>query len=161
VLAESERQSARRLADENKKLREDFSARQIEFDGKKRGHDSGSGSGGGSGSGSGSGSGGQGHGQWVRQRHVPDEHLCPITKEVMVSPVLARDGHTYEKDAISNWFQRHRNNPPSAGGRTQARAQGPRSPMTNEPMDSEVLVPNLALKKLIADFQQQSNGESR
>jgi hypothetical protein len=37
---------------------------------------------------------------------APDEYYCPITKELMVDPVIAMDGMTYEKDSIREWFQR-------------------------------------------------------
>lgn len=36
---------------------------------------------------------------------VPNEYLCPITMEIMVDPVIAMDGHTYERVAIENWLQ--------------------------------------------------------
>lgn len=34
----------------------------------------------------------------------PKEYLCPLTKEPLIDPVLAEDGQTYEKYAISNWL---------------------------------------------------------
>jgi len=33
----------------------------------------------------------------------PPEFYCPITHEVMVDPVVAQDGHTYERQAIEEW----------------------------------------------------------
>ena len=32
------------------------------------------------------------------------EFLCPITHEAMRDPVVAQDGHTYEREAIETWF---------------------------------------------------------
>jgi len=31
--------------------------------------------------------------------------LCPISLNLMVTPVVAADGHSYEKTAIESWFQ--------------------------------------------------------
>lgn len=35
---------------------------------------------------------------------LPNMPLCPITSEQMNNPVVAADGHTYEKSAITRWF---------------------------------------------------------
>jgi hypothetical protein len=35
----------------------------------------------------------------------PNEFFCPITLELMRDPVLAKDGHTYERNAIEGWFE--------------------------------------------------------
>mmetsp|Transcript_18397 Transcript_18397/g.47124 ORF Transcript_18397/g.47124 Transcript_18397/m.47124 type:complete len:318 (-) Transcript_18397:306-1259(-) len=35
-----------------------------------------------------------------------DEWLCPITSELPQDPVMAEDGHTYEKHALIGWFKR-------------------------------------------------------
>jgi hypothetical protein len=35
----------------------------------------------------------------------PNEFLCPITLELMRDPVVAKDGHTYERKAIEDWFE--------------------------------------------------------
>ena len=71
----------------------------------------------------------------------PHEYTCPITATLMRDPVLAHDGHTYEKEAIERWFATHP-------------LPGTRSPMTNEELLSHDLLPNVALRKLIADFKQ-------
>ena len=71
----------------------------------------------------------------------PHEYTCPITATLMREPVMARDGHTYEKEAIERWFATHP-------------LPGTRSPMTNEELLSHDLLPNVALRKLIADFRQ-------
>lgn len=60
-----------------------------------------------------------------------DSFLCPITREIMEDPVVAKDGHTYERESIEMWF---RNNS--------------RSPKTNSEISTE-LVPNYALKSAI------------
>jgi hypothetical protein len=63
-----------------------------------------------------------------------DSFLCPITREVMEDPVIASDGHTYEREAIEMWFRNNRN---------------PRSPKTNQILSSTQLFPNYALKNAI------------
>ncbi|KFQ37814.1 WD repeat, SAM and U-box domain-containing protein 1, partial [Mesitornis unicolor] len=65
---------------------------------------------------------------------VPDEFLCPITRELMKDPVIAADGYSYEKDAIGNWLSKKRRS----------------SPMTNLPLPSLVLTPNRTLKMAIS-----------
>jgi len=37
--------------------------------------------------------------------------ICPITHGLMVDPVTAEDGHTYERSAIENWLQRKTSSP--------------------------------------------------
>jgi hypothetical protein len=61
------------------------------------------------------------------------ELTCPITHELLHDPVIAEDGHTYERAAISKWFSQ---------GKT-------RSPVTNEEVTGTRLVPNLSVKKLV------------
>ncbi|KAJ3594104.1 hypothetical protein NHX12_006436 [Muraenolepis orangiensis] len=60
---------------------------------------------------------------------VPDEYLCPITRELMKEPVMASDGFSYEREAIENWIARNRS-----------------SPMTNLPLRTTLLTPNHTLK---------------
>lgn len=67
---------------------------------------------------------------------TPNEFLCPITCEIMKDPVIATDGHTYERDAITQWFK---------GGHR-------RSPKTNQVI-SNCLFPNYNLKSLISDYR--------
>ena len=67
---------------------------------------------------------------------VPKAFLCPITLCLMREPVVAQDGHTYERRAVSRWFQSEN-----------------RSPMTGQPVASFTLTPNFALKSMIDDFR--------
>ncbi|KAM6459203.1 WD repeat, SAM and U-box domain-containing protein 1 isoform 2-T4 [Liasis olivaceus] len=64
---------------------------------------------------------------------IPDEFLCPITKELMKEPVIAADGYSYEKEAMENWIIKKRRS----------------SPMTNLPLQRLVLTPNRTLKMAI------------
>lgn len=63
---------------------------------------------------------------------IPDQFACPILGDVMQDPVIANDGHTYDRAAIETWFQR-----------------SDRSPMTNLPIP-RMLIPNLALRQMTA-----------
>ncbi|XP_075385805.1 WD repeat, SAM and U-box domain-containing protein 1 isoform X1 [Tenrec ecaudatus] len=64
---------------------------------------------------------------------IPDEFICPITRELMKDPVIASDGYSYEKEAMENWIGKKK--------RT--------SPMTNLTLPSVVLTPNRTLKMAI------------
>ena len=65
-----------------------------------------------------------------------ENFTCPITHSVMWDPVLADDGHTYERHAIEEWLT-HRPKGQST------------SPMTNLPM-TDTLRPNNSLARLIS-----------
>jgi hypothetical protein len=67
----------------------------------------------------------------------PNEFFCPITLELMRDPVLAKDGHTYERKAIKDWFERG----------TDRNAI---SPKTLDEIGRQ-LTPNHAMKALIGD----------
>jgi len=56
----------------------------------------------------------------------------------MVDPVVAGDGFTYEREALEQWLS-------SAHG-------VPKSPLTNRPMESTAMHPNLTLRKLIREW---------
>ncbi|NXM78192.1 WSDU1 protein, partial [Serilophus lunatus] len=65
---------------------------------------------------------------------VPDEFLCPITRELMKDPVIAADGYSYEREAVEHWLSSKRRS----------------SPMTNLPLASLALTPNRTLKMAIS-----------
>jgi len=60
------------------------------------------------------------------------DFLCPISREIMTDPVIAADGHTYEREMIVEWLRIKRT-----------------SPLTNERVSSCALLPNFTLKKVI------------
>ena len=60
---------------------------------------------------------------------------CPLTKARMAEPVIAMDGHTYEKKAMIEWM----------GGE-----RGMYSPVTGERLESNVLVPNRLVELQLA-----------
>ena len=63
---------------------------------------------------------------------------CPITQEIMVDPVVAEDGQTYERRALARWLGRCRI-----------------SPLTGKVMGFR-MVPNHAMKSMIAKFNSTS-----
>jgi len=80
-----------------------------------------------------------------------DEFVCPITKELIVDPVIAADGHTYDRRAIEEWFyglNNIRNNNSDNGTNNIRRT----SPKTGEPLDHIHLIPNHNLKRLLGDM---------
>lgn len=64
-----------------------------------------------------------------------DSLRCPITCEIFRDPVTGEDGHTYERDAITDWLRKNST-----------------SPLTREPMVIDSLRPNHIVKKIIDDF---------
>ncbi|XP_071371848.1 WD repeat, SAM and U-box domain-containing protein 1 [Centroberyx affinis] len=68
---------------------------------------------------------------------IPDEFLCPITRELMREPVIAADGYSYEREAIESWIN------------TKNRS----SPMTNLPLLTILLTPNHTLKMAIGRWK--------
>ncbi|AIK96236.1 U-box domain-containing protein [Candidatus Odyssella acanthamoebae] len=74
----------------------------------------------------------------------PNEHFCPITLQVMRDPVVAADGHSYERAAISKYFN------------IDNRAK---SPITGLPLKNRDLFDNQALKAMIRDWKPGRLGE--
>jgi hypothetical protein len=70
--------------------------------------------------------------------HPPDyppEFCCPITHDLLVDPVLASDGHTYERSALAQHMRRSRI-----------------SPMTRVPLNMEV-APNIAMRNIVEQYR--------
>ena len=61
--------------------------------------------------------------------------ICPLSKEIFQDPVIISDGHSYEREAIIQWFKTHSV-----------------SPLTGLPLPSRTLIPNHALKQAIHHF---------
>ena len=73
---------------------------------------------------------------------MADEYFtCPITYDLPTNPVLAQDGHVYEKDAIERWF-----------------STSHRSPVTNENIGT-ALTPIVAVRKLIRNVREEERVE--
>lgn len=71
-----------------------------------------------------------------RSLQIPNEFLCPLTREVFKDPVITKDGHTYERKAIAMWFANHDT-----------------SPMTNMRLNDKSLTPNISLRNSIFAFK--------
>lgn len=66
---------------------------------------------------------------------APKYLQCPITREVMVDPVVVcGTGQTYEREAVESWFCRH---------------QPATDPATNVILDSTQVVPNWAIREAL------------
>merc|ERR1719484_438128 len=73
--------------------------------------------------------------------------MCPISHMIMDDPVVADDGHSYERKSILAWFA-HRGVPVYNGMYSMYGANMAVSPMTNMHMSTR-LVSNISLKSLI------------
>ena len=62
------------------------------------------------------------------RKALPGMPCCPITGVPMIEPVVAADGHTYERHAIARWLQTSN-----------------RSPLTGEVLAHSGLAPNYLL----------------
>lgn len=71
---------------------------------------------------------------------IIDALTCPITLELFVDPVLASDGHTYERSAIIEWVKCHNGT----------------SPMTREIIKIKELKTNLIVKQLAEQYRSSS-----
>ncbi|CAF2406145.1 unnamed protein product [Rotaria sp. Silwood2] len=65
-----------------------------------------------------------------------DEITCPITKDIFVDPVMANDGFTYERAAITKWI-----------------LENGTSPCTREPLDSDDLLPHDRVRVLAKKYR--------
>ena len=87
---------------------------------------------------------------WIEQSHKeltrsgipdwkpPDAFCCPVTLELMREPVIASDGHTYERTTLQRLLET-----------TKC------SPLTRERLQTNVMVPNFNLKKRIRDLPEE------
>ena len=74
----------------------------------------------------------------------PPKHLlCPIGLHRMAEPVVASDGHTYERAQIAKWF--------AEGKRT--------SPMTGTVLPDLTLTPNLVIRSQISEWLDTSDAQ--
>lgn len=69
---------------------------------------------------------------------LPQQFYCPLTRQVMTDPVLAADGVTYERQAISEWM-----------------AYKDVSPATHLPLPHKMLTPNTVLRAGLIDMLRQ------
>ena len=79
----------------------------------------------------------------VALRDRPDEHLCPISYEVMVDPVVAADGQIYEKIQIERWLEDKKT-----------------SPLSGAALSTTVLYPVHALKAQIENWEESEHNHA-
>lgn len=72
----------------------------------------------------------------IEHEPIPSAFLCPITTEMMHTPVIDLDGNTYEYAAIKEWLVYNNT-----------------SPITRTYMCETDLVPNRALQELLGEFK--------
>ena len=68
----------------------------------------------------------------LAQHQIQQTLVCPITQERIIDPVMASDGHTYERQAIELWLSTNH-----------------RSPMTNSTLPNKDLHTNWMVKALL------------
>ncbi|EOD04946.1 hypothetical protein EMIHUDRAFT_69023, partial [Emiliania huxleyi CCMP1516] len=71
----------------------------------------------------------------------PHDFVCPITTEVMSDPVMAADGHSYERSAIERWL-----------------ASKSTSPLTGGELEHRILIPNHTLRRQIGEWHEAHAG---
>ena len=71
-----------------------------------------------------------------KEEEPPADFICPITTELMSDPVMAADGHSYERSAIERWL-----------------ATKSTSPMTGEALVHSFLAPNHMVRRQIREWQ--------
>eukprot|EP00243_Klebsormidium_subtile_P002092 TRINITY_DN13985_c0_g6_i1.p1 TRINITY_DN13985_c0_g6~~TRINITY_DN13985_c0_g6_i1.p1 ORF type:complete len:871 (+),score=147.82 TRINITY_DN13985_c0_g6_i1:531-3143(+) len=71
-----------------------------------------------------------------------NQFRCPLSLEVMEVPVMAADGHTYEKSFIERWL-----------------ANSPTSPVTGLTLPNTNLIVNQAVKSAILEWKQRNGGQ--
>jgi len=69
---------------------------------------------------------------------------CSISQDVMEDPVVAADGHSYERPFITQWLEKNDT-----------------SPMTGERLEHRGLTPNHNLKSNIQTWLDMQHGEAR
>jgi len=68
---------------------------------------------------------------------IAEQHRCPISQQLLVDPVMAEDGHIYERRAIVQWFLKKK-----------------ASPTTNKPIGDK-LVPAVAARQTVGELVEQ------
>ena len=82
--------------------------------------------------------------QKIEDDQIPEEFLCPISKEVCLQPTIAVSGFTYDLPNIVRWI-----------GQSDRQSDEPKDPITREPISYRDLYPNLALRKSILRWNEE------
>ena len=70
-------------------------------------------------------------------KQIPERLCCPISLELMERPVIAADGHTYDRSSIEDWLAR---------GNTT-------SPTTGAPLEHLHLADNHLVRSMVSEYQ--------
>ncbi len=90
-------------------------------------------------------------GEKLEDEAIPNECFCPITQEIMEDPVMAQDGHTYERSAIQRWFDMGKRISPKTGARLLSTELILNHTMRSLIQDLKAQMPVLARHKLNMD----------
>ena len=75
--------------------------------------------------------------------------ICPITQSLFIQPIIAEDGHTYEKSALYTWFVTLNNNRSPVTNALLERASSSSSSSTNSEGEEHNLgICNLAISSM-------------
>jgi len=70
----------------------------------------------------------------------PKRHVCSLTHEAMIDPVVDALGNTYERSAIERWLRGHNT-----------------SPLTGAVLPHKELTPNIVLKSIIQEWEEEAH----
>lgn len=70
-----------------------------------------------------------------QSHQIPPTYVCSITNQIMLEPVTAADGHTYEREAIEQWLETYDT-----------------SPITKNILEHKRLMPNQDMQAAILEF---------
>ena len=78
----------------------------------------------------------------ISPENAPPRNLCcPITLDLMADPVIAMDGHTYERSAIELVLKKEK----------------PVSPCTSLPLQNRTLIPNVAIRSMCISWREKTH----
>lgn len=72
---------------------------------------------------------------------IPEDFLCPISLDIMKDPVIAADGHTYERENITKWLSQNKKH----------------SPLDGSKLSDNNLQENILVRKIINSFHDKGN----
>ncbi len=82
--------------------------------------------------------------EYFYNKNLKKNFICPITQDIMENPVIAADGHSYEREAILQWFQNSN-----------------QSPKTNQVFIHQELIKNHTLKGAIESFLESQKNNTK
>jgi len=90
----------------------------------------------------------------------PESLLCCLSKTLMKDPVVAGDGYTYERETIQGWLAAGRGALGPASSVPALRLTAVRcagvSPVSQEPLDTNILIANKQVKDQLREYRQRN-----